>query len=137
MSTNTIILIILGLIVLVVLILGFTMGWSSIAPWLSSSNVDSVSKACSVACSTGKTYGFCTSLRELKTGEETYEGLTCNYMAKKMPQLGVEDCADIACPQMIVELNQGQTLNDLCNQSQYQEQTIQALIDGKIESKSC
>ena len=34
-STNTIILIILGIVVLVVLIIGFSFGWEKVAPWLS------------------------------------------------------------------------------------------------------
>jgi len=137
MSTSTIVLLILGIIVLVVLILGFTMGWQSITPWLSNSNVDSVSTACSVVCSTGKTYGFCSSPRELRTEEDTFEDVTCNYMAKEMPNFGVEECPGISCSQVIVDLQGDETLEDKCNQEQYQGKTIQAMVDMKIETKSC
>lgn len=137
MSTNTIILIILGLIVLVVLIIGFTQGWSSITPWISGSNVDSVSQACEVACSTGKTYDFCTSPRELKTDDGNYEDVTCNYVVEEMPELGFEECPDVSCPQVIVELQEGETLEDKCQETDYEGETIQALVDNKLETMEC
>ena len=137
MSTNTIILIILGLIVLVVLIIGFTQGWDSIAPWISGSNVDSISQACGVACSTGQTFGFCTTKRDVKTEEQTYEDVTCNYLAEEMPNLGIEPCAEIQCNQMIVELQEGETLEDKCQETDYEGETIQALVDNKLQTMDC
>lgn len=66
LSTNAIILIILGVIILVVLIIGFTLGWKTIAPWIKpSNNVKEVVQACSIACSTENLYDFCTLKREL------------------------------------------------------------------------
>ena len=137
MSTSTIVLLILGIVVLVVLILGFTMGWSSIAPWLSSSNVDSISTVCSVACSTGKTFDYCTASRELNTGEDTFTDVTCNYLSKERSELGIEECPEISCPQMIVELQEGETLEDKCQENQYEGETIQALVDNKLETMEC
>ena len=58
MSTTTIILLILGVIVLVVLILGFTIGWNKIVPWISSNNVNTIVTSCDAACATGDKYGF-------------------------------------------------------------------------------
>lgn len=66
LSTNAIILIVLGIVVLAVLVIGFTMGWGKIAPWISTSNVDTIATQCSVACSTGSTYDYCDVERELK-----------------------------------------------------------------------
>jgi hypothetical protein len=66
LSTNAIILIVLGVVVLAVLVIGFTMGWDKIVPWISTSNVDTIATQCGVACSTGSTYDYCDVERELK-----------------------------------------------------------------------
>lgn len=67
LETGTIILIILGILVLVVLILGFTIGWSTILPWLSPNNVNTIVTQCEASCSTGDQYGFCAMDRTLKS----------------------------------------------------------------------
>jgi len=69
LSTNAIILIILGVVVLVVLIVGFTMGWDTIAPWLSKDNVQNIVTSCEVACSTQNVYDYCSRERELKSDD--------------------------------------------------------------------
>ena len=66
LSVNAIILIVLGIVVLVILIAGFTLGWQNIAPFLSADNVGTVAKSCQAACSTGDTYGFCTKGRKVQ-----------------------------------------------------------------------
>ena len=66
LSTNAIILIILGVIILVILVLGFMMGWSKLLPFLPSDNVETIKTSCTSACATGNTYGFCTQERTLK-----------------------------------------------------------------------
>lgn len=71
LQTSTIILIILGVIVLVVLIIGFTIGWDKIAPWISTSNVDTIVTQCEVACSTSSVYDYCTRERVLKANDDT------------------------------------------------------------------
>lgn len=101
LSTDAIILIVLGIVILVVLILGFTMGWSRLAPWLSSSNVDTIASACNVACSTSSTNDFCNVQRELKfSGKigdlETEKLYTCSYLSN-YPSLGISECSSIKC----------------------------------------
>ena len=99
MSTQTIILLVLGVIVLAVLVIGFIVGWSNIAPWIPSSNVDSISKACDVACSTGSVYAFCSEPRDLKvSGEPDIEDTTCAKLAENYPEYGIAKCSDITCP---------------------------------------
>jgi len=66
LSTNAIILIILGVIILVILVLGFTMGWKKLLPFISQDNVETIKTSCVSACSTGNIYGFCTQNRTLK-----------------------------------------------------------------------
>ena len=105
-STNAIILIILGVIVLVVLILGFTMGWEKIAPWLSTDNVDTIVTACETACIMGSQYDFCTFERELKakdlpTGDKVVKN-TCQFFATEPEYLkyGIQECLGITCPEI-------------------------------------
>jgi len=96
LSTNAIVLIILAVVVLVLLIIGFTTGWAQLAPWLSSDNVDTIVQQCGVACSTEKTYDYCTAKRTLKAeglegGEK--EG-TCNEFATEVAYhpYGIGEC---------------------------------------------
>jgi hypothetical protein len=101
MSTSTIILLILGLVILVVLILGFTMGWNKLVPFLSSNNIETIKNSCGIACSTGSQFEFCSVLREVKDGmnkkfETTCQGLITDpvYSARGY---GIESCLDL-CP---------------------------------------
>ena len=89
MSTNTIILIILGLIVLVILILGFTMGWDKFVPFLSTNNVDNIKTACALACSTDNQYDFCTTPREVKDGVNDKFDANCYGLSKGQAPTGV------------------------------------------------
>ncbi len=66
LSTNAIILIVLGVIVLVIMAVGFMAGWDKIAPWIKpSNNVDEIVQACSLACSSGSSYEYCSKNRTL------------------------------------------------------------------------
>ena len=102
MSTTTIILIILGVIVLVVLVLGFRMGWDKVLPFLSSNNVQNVVTACGTACATGSQYDFCTAPRTLKADglAEADKLGSCKKFATdaKYSSYGIEDCSSITCP---------------------------------------
>jgi hypothetical protein len=93
MSTNTIILLVLGVVILVVLIVGFTMGWDKIAPWLSSDNVDTIVTQCGVACSTNAKWDFCSTDRELKSGAMKVK-TNCNLFADldALNPYGVASC---------------------------------------------
>ena len=108
LSTNAIILIVLGIVVLAVLVIGFTLGWDKIAPWISTSNVDTIKTQCDVACSTGSTYDYCTVNRTLKAGEvisndkKSAEG-TCYAFSHSTnsdiySKYGIEECPSITCP---------------------------------------
>jgi len=107
MSTNTIILLILGIVVLVVLILGFTTGWDKLAPWLSGNNVDTIVTACEAACTMGSQYDFCTFERSLKAsdlpGDVKKVENTCEFFATEegYEVYGIQECAGIVCPEVI------------------------------------
>ena len=94
MSVTAIILIILGVFVLVVLILGFTVGWNKIKDFIiPSNNVATIADACKIACGTSQTYNYCFEKRELKAKDETLKDVTCYSLAKKKPIYGIETCA--------------------------------------------
>jgi hypothetical protein len=102
-SISTIILIVLGLAVLVLLIIGFTQGWSSIAPWLSGDNVDNLVSQCQASCATGGTYAFCNSPKDLKTDNLKLSGVTCYYLAKQKPEYGIAECPSVTCDVIFTE----------------------------------
>lgn len=104
LSTNAIILIILGIIVLVILIIGFTFGWGKLNPFIATNNVEQIKTSCSTSCATGNVFDYCTQNRTLKV-----EGLpgnvkevknTCSFFAttSEYDAYGVEECSSIECP---------------------------------------
>ena len=99
LSTNAIILIVLGVIVLVILILGFTLGWGKIAPFVKTNNVDNIKTSCGVACSTESVYDFCLSQREVKVDGNKFFASCYDMSNKEGPNydteyklLGIESC---------------------------------------------
>jgi len=98
LSTNAIILIILGVFILVILIVGFTMGWDTIAPWLSKENVDEVATSCALACNSLSEYDFCTQKRTLIDEEKNeHRNVTCHFLSKKLTQYSIEECSALSC----------------------------------------
>lgn len=101
LSTNAIVLIILAVVVLVVLILGFTVGWSKLAPWISSNNVDDVVNQCEIACFSESQFEYCSAGRKLNfegevSGLKSGEVYVCAELEGK--GLGLDFCGNIeAC----------------------------------------
>lgn len=104
MGTNTIILLILGLVVLVILIIGFTSGWDKVFPFIGGGNVDKITSSCSAACVTGSTYDYCSVQRTLKAkSQDTDKSIsiktTCAVLAnvQEFSLYGIEKCSTIEC----------------------------------------
>lgn len=137
LSTNAIILIVLGVIVLVVLIVGFTVGWRNLVPWISGNNVDTIINQCETSCVTQSSYDFCTRKRELKADDQELTDVTCNYLNQKQPQYGVKSCPAIPCIDVVfvTDVASADTLNSKCEGNE--GKTIQILIDKKLESYNC
>lgn len=136
MSTNAIILIILGIVVLVVLILGFTVGFGKIAPFLSGNNVDNIVTACSASCATASTYDFCFAKRDLKSDDSELNSVTCNYLSKEQTKYGIEACAQISCGDVVfVQANSVEELQGFCENNS--GKTVQSLIEDTLESVDC
>ena len=101
LSVNAIVLIILGIIVLVVLVLGFTMGWGSINPFINKNNVEQIKTSCSIACATENVYDYCTQSRTLRAegfpnNVKTFDG-NCSFFANKaeFEKYGIEKCVSL------------------------------------------
>ncbi|KKQ78697.1 MAG: hypothetical protein UT01_C0062G0002 [Candidatus Daviesbacteria bacterium GW2011_GWA1_38_7] len=102
LSTNAIILIILGIIVLVVLVLGFTIGWNRLLPFVSSNNIENIQTACSTACSTSNTYNYCTFPREVNDGVNNKFTSTCYNLTQPefaSRNYGIAACSGMTCAQ--------------------------------------
>jgi len=102
LSTNAIILIILGIIVLVVLVLGFTIGWNRLLPFVSSNNVENIQTACSTACSTGNSYNYCTFPREVNDGTNEKFISSCYNLTQgefASRNYGIQECPSVNCNQ--------------------------------------
>jgi len=100
LSITTLILIIIGVVILVVLIFGFTASWDNIKGWLApSSNVDQIVSACSVACAADQTYDWCNKEMTLKEKGMKDIKVRCRQIANVVGSLnsryGVEDCSSI------------------------------------------
>lgn len=107
LSTNAIIMIVIGIIVLVVLILGFTIGWDKLLPFFSTNNVQNLQTTCSSACATGNSYDYCTLSRTLKASDlpgspsnGQFVG-NCTFFATNpnYAKYGIATCTSITCPQ--------------------------------------
>jgi len=135
-STNTLILVILGVIVLVVLIVGFTIGWGKLAPWLSANNVDTIVTACEASCATNSVYDFCLAKRNLKAEDVKLKDVTCNYLSTEQTKYGIAICSSIPCDDVVfVEAVSVEELDSHCVGNE--GKIIQVLIQNKLESYEC
>ncbi len=109
LSTNAIVLIVLAVVVLVILIAGFTVGWSKILPFLSTNNVDAVVTGCSSACATESVYNFCTFERTLKAeglSDEASRGTCYKFSTNQSyASYGIAGCPALAqeCASLLSE----------------------------------
>lgn len=137
LSTNTIILLILGIMVLVFLIIGFSVGFGKLAPFLSKNNVDSIATSCEISCNTGATasFAFCFQVRDLKADDVELNKVTCNYLAEKQTKYGIEQCPAISCNAVFVDLLDGESLEGKCADNL--GKTVQVLVGDTLESVDC
>ena len=100
LSTSAIVLIILGIIVLAILILGFSVGWNKLFPFVNTNNVDNIKTSCNLACSTSSQFDFCSTTREVNDGTTPKFEATCHELAtnEAYANYGIPDCTSITCP---------------------------------------
>jgi hypothetical protein len=82
MTLGTIIAIVLGLVVLVLLIYGFSTGWGNLWERITGLgggdvNVDTIKTSCTLACQQKNVYGFCNQTRTV-TVEDSAKNTTTN-----------------------------------------------------------
>ncbi len=136
LSVNAIILIILGLVILVMMIIGFTIGWSGIKTFVSKDNSDTIVTACNIACSTNSQNNFCDTKREVTKDGVTLKDVTCNYLAKEQPTYKIENCGSISCDTIaFVKLSNQEILDSKCPGNE--GKIVQALIGNTLQSFSC
>jgi len=101
LSVNAIILIVLGIAVLVVLILGFTIGWGNILPFVKTNNIQNIVTACETACTTGAQYDYCSTKRTVNDGTNKGFESTCVELSSNETYVGrdygVQNCPQIVC----------------------------------------
>lgn len=105
MTVGTLIIILLALLVLVVLVFGFTTGWSNLWSKIvnffgGGSNVDSVKQACEVACATNAKYEYCCVVRDVRTQQgASAVKETCNSFNVGCTSFSCSpaDCARVVC----------------------------------------
>ena len=102
MSISTIILLILGVVILVVLVLGFAIGWNKILPFISQDNVATVTQQCQVACTSNSVFDFCTKTIDLTVNKTTYKSSCYDYSTNvDYSSYGIGTCPALqsSCPQ--------------------------------------
>jgi hypothetical protein len=116
MSTNTIILLILGLVILVALIWGFATGWTSFKTITNPTNVDSLVEDCQTACGLNQKFSYCSADRTLNVLEEKLEVETSCAVLATLPafdKYGIEACpsidCDLSCEDIMIDGKKGQT----------------------------
>lgn len=99
MSTNTIILLVLGLIILVVLSIGFFYGWQQFSNFFQKSNVDDIVSQCDTSCSLNSKYDYCGAYKTLVDSEKNKIKATCAIYAGEisMKDFGINSCPLVEC----------------------------------------
>ena len=99
LSLTTIILVAIGIVVLVILIWGFSSGWGNLWSKATSyfgggNNVDTIIQSCALACTTESEHDFCTLKRSVKIDAGVEAKGTCYQLSENDP--GVENSAQVS-----------------------------------------
>ena len=114
LSTTTIILLVLGVLILVVLIIGFSTKWTAFKNLISPTNVDNMVEDCNTACGLNSKYSFCSAERLLRVNEDKLEIKTsCAVLAEdsNFEKYSVEGCpaieCDLKCEEIVIDSKAG------------------------------
>lgn len=103
MSVSTLVLIVIGIIILVVVILGFSMGWQNLWNKINifggASNVQTVIQSCQLAAASDSTYSYCSEFKKV-----TIDGKT-RYINCEAPQVSGLDKTLTCIPSMKERIN--------------------------------
>ena len=109
MTIGTIIVIILALVVLVVIVYGFTTGWGNLWEKITGFgggkvNVQSVVQSCQLACTTSSTYDYCKTRNLIKADADgnPEDAIQVDCKDLELPKYGLDEC-DIKCDETDAE----------------------------------
>jgi hypothetical protein len=99
LSTNAIIMIILGVAILVILIVGFTYVWGGLGERIQKDNIATIVSACQTSCSTQAVYDFCSKQQELIDENGRSITTSCSLLAglPEFQLFGLDSCPAIDC----------------------------------------
>ena len=103
MTIGTIIIIILALVVLVILIHGFSTGWTNLWEKITAfgggkANVQTIVQSCQLACTTNSQYDYCKTRKLIEAGDDGKVKPAVETTCKQLEgTYGLEVC-DISCP---------------------------------------
>jgi len=109
LSIGTLILIVLGVIVLVLLVLGFSIGWSNLFEKInifSGSSLGDVRTACNLAITSQNTYDYCQNFKKIKVNSQT-EYVNCQDT--RITPDGSLPCVQSSILEAVAALCQGKT----------------------------
>jgi hypothetical protein len=100
LSIGTLILIVLGIIVLVLLVLGFSIGWSNLFEKINifggASSIGDVVTACNLAVTSQNTFDYCQNFRKVKvSGTTEYVNCEDNRVLSGLGNSRLPACADV------------------------------------------
>ncbi|MEM4259164.1 MAG: hypothetical protein QXS38_00155 [Candidatus Pacearchaeota archaeon] len=99
MSVATLVLVVIGIVILVLLILGFSMGWQNLWNKINilgpSSDISTVIQSCQLAASSGDKYAYCSEFKQVKISGETV------YLNCQSNQVDTSLSSRLDCPKSI------------------------------------
>jgi len=140
MSTNTIILLILGLAVLAALIIGFSGVWKNFTQSTGATNVDEIAEQCKTTCSLNEKFKFCSSDTTIRIQEEELEYKTsCGVLATvpEFQRLGVRECAKIECSVPCESIRVNDELGSVADTVPEGYHDVSAFAAGLADGKVC
>lgn len=135
---STIILLILGIVILVFLIIGFTIGWSTFSSYFSKNNVKDVVSNCEIACSINSQYDYCSAQRDLTSDTEKLKQVTCNFLNQQRPLYAISGCSSVQCMDFVlVSSTDPVMLDGACNDPTNSGKLIYYLEKGVLKTYEC
>ena len=105
MAIGTIVIIILALVVLVVIIYGFSQGWDNLFRKIGLTgggkvNVQDTLSGCNLACSTNQQYAYCEKQLQVifKDGDKPQTFTCLSLQQTKGTTIGLDQCMGVTCP---------------------------------------
>jgi len=113
LSIGTLILIVLGVVVLVLLILGFSIGWSNLWEKVNifggGSSLGDVVTACNLAVTSDNTFDYCQNYRQIKVNGET------EYVNCKDSRIAPNLNAQLSCDSQSIQDAMSERVEQICD----------------------